>query len=119
MMFSSSGCGDDGGTVSCTLTENVGSFGTIKICEEGSANVRSQLQQACKTSSGGLPADAGVSMVATYADAPCSHVGAIGGCQVSQNGVTMAIWYYQAPSGGMQASDIKTMCSSMGTFLSP
>ena len=116
----SCGGGDSGGTASCTLSENIGSLGTIKICEEGSGSARASLAQACKSSTSALLADAGVQMSMTFADAPCSHVNAVGGCQVTQGGETVAIWYYQDPTNSMSTSDVQNLCSTAGEkYLTP
>jgi hypothetical protein len=113
------------GVVSCTLTENVGGLGVLQICEELPAADRSQTQQGCTLPSGSLPADAGISAQAHFADAPCSHVNALGGCRVTNAGVTETIWYYGADVGdadvpGQTSSDIQSLCGTIGaTFVAP
>jgi len=119
------GGGDSGGTCSCTLTENVGSLGNIQICEEGSGSARNAIVQACKspnTASGAALADAGVTLDVTVANRPCTHVNAVGGCQVTQNGMTVAVWYYQDPdlSNPVQTNEVQSLCAGIGaTYLPP
>jgi hypothetical protein len=115
------GCGGaSDGEVSCTVWENTGVDGVMKICEEGSASVSTQLQQACNASASTLPPDAGAGMGMTFTNGPCSHVGALGGCQIVSSGTAIAIWYYQDSSGLSTSDDIKTMCAGIGaTFLAP
>lgn len=55
----------------------------------------------------------------TYADGPCSHTNALGGCRMSANGVTATVWYYR-PEGAGSSPDIQALCKSAGaTYVSP
>lgn len=112
------------GTASCTVTQMVSGGGTVlsqRICQESiglsSAQV-TQLKQQCMLPGGGLGADAGISQQATFASAPCSHDGALGGCRLLQGGVTVTSWYYQM--GPFTSADIQQLCTSVGaTFVAP
>jgi hypothetical protein len=121
LSFAAIGCGGaSDGEVSCTVWENTGVDGVMKICEEGSASMSSQLQQACNASASTLPPDAGVGVGMTFMNGPCSHVGALGGCQIVSSGTTIAIWYYQDSSGLSTSDDIKTLCAGIrANFLAP
>ncbi|HVV49951.1 MAG TPA: hypothetical protein VHO06_09845 [Polyangia bacterium] len=123
LALAGTGCGGGGGSdsalVSCTESENIGS-GTLKICVETTANERQALQQSCTQSSGG----SGVGI--TFADAPCSHVGALGACRVTAGGVVEDGWYYNIGSAdaagyvGETSADIQMLCAEEGaTFLPP
>lgn len=119
--LATSSCGSDSpaGTASCTISQMVGTI-SQKLCEEGmnlsSAQVQ-QLMQECMVG-GGFGADAGISQQASFAYAPCSHDGALGGCRVVQGGMTVVAWYYQM--GTFTSADIQQLCSSAGaTFVPP
>ena len=100
--------------VSCTISESVGTQGGTKLCEEVPASMGQQLQQACTLSGGSLLPDAGIGTAAHFSAGPCSHVGALGACQMTSGGMTVAIWYYGDASSGMTADDIRQMCTSAG-----
>ena len=125
--LSASGCGSGSdappGTASCTISQMVSGGGTTlsqKICEEGtnlSSSQAQQLMQQCMVG-GGFGADAGFSQMATFASAPCSRDGALGGCRVTQAGMTVVAWYYQM--GSFTSADIQQLCASAGaTFVPP
>jgi hypothetical protein len=116
------GCGGDGGVASCTLTENVGT-GTIKICEEISAANRQQLAQGCMSPGSVGGPDSGVTLNAQLAYAPCSHEGALGGCRITNNGVTVTEWWYVFGDAGTSGTslDIQMLCASVpgGVYIAP
>jgi len=125
--LATSGCGSGSdtaaGTASCTVSQMLSGGGTTlsqKICEEStdlSAAQVQQLKQQCMVS-GGFGADAGLSQQATFSNGPCSHDGALGGCRVTQGGVTSTGWYYQM--GSFTSADIQQLCASAGaTFVPP
>jgi hypothetical protein len=107
------------GVVSCTM-ESRDVFGVVMTCEEMQASYRSLLQQDCV-----LTADAGLGTAGISAhltDGPCSHANALGGCEVTNSGVTVTTWYYQSNGvGGLTdtPASIQTMCSGIGTFVAP
>ena len=110
------------GTASCTISQMLSGGGTTlsqQICEEGmglSAAQAQQLMQQCMVPGGG--ADAGLSQQAIFAQAPCPRAGALGGCRVTQSGMTIVAWYYQM--GTFTSADIQMLCSSAGaTFVPP
>jgi len=113
------GSSNTSGVVSCTLSENVGGLGVLQICEELPASQRQQTQQGC-VANGSLP-DSGVSIGAHFADGPCSHVDALGGCRVVNPAGTATVWYYGAPDAGAQTSaDIQSLCGTIGaTYVAP
>jgi len=125
--LSASGCGGSDappGTASCTISQMVSNGGlslSQKICEEGenlSASQVQQLMQECMVNNGFGGADAGISQMGTYAAAPCSHDGALGGCRVTQGGMTVVAWYYQM--GTFTSADIQQLCTTAGAqFVSP
>ena len=118
-----SACGDgggDSGVFSCTMAVSVGTQGGTKMCEEGPASMGQQLQQACSLSGGSALADAGAGFSAHFSNGPCSHAGALGACQMTSGGMTVAMWYYGDASSGMTSDDVKQMCSLAGAaYLKP
>jgi len=120
------GCGSDGdggggGFASCTVGEQT-PIGNLMVCEEASgltAASANQFQQSCMAPA--TPADAGVTVGATFAHTPCSHDGALGGCRIQMGGMTVTVWYYASgPTDTFTSSDIQSLCSSAGaTFVSP
>ncbi len=130
--FATSGCGGSSsdaaaGTASCTISETVTGGGSTlgsKLCQEVenlTAAQAQQFMQQCMLSgagAGGLGADAGINAQAIYAAGPCSHNGALGGCRISQAGITSIAWYYQM--GTFTSADIQQLCTTAGaTFLPP
>jgi hypothetical protein len=119
----SGGSGAVGGLVSCTISESIGGDAgvSLKICEEtDSPQGAQQLRQTCMASSSGTLADAGFQIGAQFENGPCSHVGALGGCQVTQGGITETGWYYDDGSGLQTSADIQTLCATAGaTFIAP
>lgn len=124
------GCGSsDGavaGTASCTIMQMVSSGGqsiSQQICEEGTsltAAQAEQLRQQCVVPGGGAGGgiDAGVSQQATFRQGPCPRENAIGGCRLTQAGVTVTAWYYQML--GFDAASIQQLCAAAGgTFVAP
>lgn len=123
------GCGSSSdqvvpGTASCTISQMVSLGGMTlsqQICEEGmnlSAAQVQQMMQQCMLPGGGGGADAGLGQHATFAPAPCPRDGALGGCRVVQNGMTVVGWYYQM--GSFTSADIQQLCSLAGaTFVPP
>ena len=122
------GCGSSSdqvvpGTASCTISQMVSGGGTTlsqQICEEAiglSAAQVQQMMQQCMVSGGLGGADAGLSQHATFAPAPCPRDGALGGCRVAQNGMTVVAWYYQM--GALTSADIQQLCSLAGTTFVP
>ena len=93
------------------------------LCEEGPANQRQQLQQGCMVTGAGALADAGATVTAQLVDGPCSHVGALGACRVTNGGVSASIWYYGdgTDSGAsMSPADIQMLCAAAGaTYVAP
>jgi hypothetical protein len=117
------GSSNTSGVVSCTIAENVGGLGVLQVCEELPAADSQQVQQGCVLPAGSLPPDAGVSATAQFANGPCSHVNALGGCRVTSGGVTESIWYYGSgdDSGVSQTpADIQTLCGTINaTYVAP
>jgi len=110
------GCGGGSGTVSCTVSQDDGTLGVLKICLEAPA---STLSQGCTPA--GTAGDAGIEV--SVVDGPCSRVGALGGCRITSGAVSETVWYYQDgvdASGGPMSSDIQTLCAEGGaTFVAP
>jgi len=105
------------GLISCTQLENVESFGLLQACEEIQASARMQLQQGCavaSTADGGSP---------TVANAPCSRVDTLGGCEITSGGFKETFWYSGAGADaevGAMPSDIQRLCAgSGGTYIAP
>ena len=105
------------GLISCTQSENVESFGLLQACEEVQASARLQLQQGCAaatTTDGGSP---------TVANAPCSRVDTLGGCEITSGGFKETFWYSASGADaevGAMPSDIQRLCSaSGGTYFAP
>ncbi len=48
----------------------------------------------------------------TFAEAPCPHAGASGGCRTSQGGVQITTWYYADST----ADDTKALCEGLARF---
>jgi hypothetical protein len=113
--------GTIGGVVSCTLGEQT-PIGTLMICEEASgldATMTSNFQMDCVVPPGS--ADAGIAFDAHFAHAPCSRVGALGGCRVQMGTVTVTGWYYNVGSTSTSSSsEIQSLCNTIGaTFIAP
>jgi len=114
------GCGgSSSGTVSCTTITSVGADGgtSLQTCEEVSGLPQSaeSVEQSCTASN----SDAGIQVVATFANGPCSHVDALGGCRFTANGASVTEWYYSG-TGNQTSADIQAMCASAGaTFIAP
>ncbi|HLK89651.1 MAG TPA: hypothetical protein VKZ18_07150, partial [Polyangia bacterium] len=91
-----------------------------KICVETTGNEAQALQQTCNSA-----ATTGSGVTATYAAAPCSHVGALGACRVTSGGITEDGWYYQETIGdagytGLTSATVQMLCAQEGaTFLAP
>ena len=108
---------DDGGPGSCTMTQTLGTE-TTKICEEVPAGPRSQLREKCNATSQNYPPD-GIA-AATYADGPCPHVGSLGGCKMTADGMSMTLWYYGGSSNLQTPDDVKQLCADAGdTYVAP
>ncbi len=117
-----SACGSSGGggnVGSCTLSESAADAGVaIMLCQEvaGSSQQIQSLQQGCMLN-GQFP-DAGVQATAHFMYGGCSHVSALGGCQITQAGVSVTNWYYADPNGLETPDDIKSLCDAIhGTFV--
>jgi len=120
------GCGSNngvggGGTLgSCTLSESVADAGiAIMLCQEvaGSPQQIDSLRQGCMFPPGQL-ADAGIQADAHFSYGGCSHVSALGGCQITQAGVSVTNWYYEDATGLGTPDDIKMLCDGIGgTFV--
>lgn len=114
---SGGGCGGSSGTTSCTVSQDEGSLGVLKICIEAPASV---FAQGCEPA-GSTTGDAGLAV--NVADAPCSRAGALGGCRIASGGISETVWYYQEgadASGGAMSSDVQMLCAAAGaTFVAP
>jgi len=118
------GSGGAGGLVSCTISESIGGDAgvSLKICEEvtGSPQGAHELRQTCTASGAGTLADAGFQVGADFENGPCSHVDALGGCQVTQGGITETGLYYDDGTGLQTSADIRTLCATAGaTYIAP
>jgi hypothetical protein len=107
-------CGGDGGggagTFSCSAGESRvdgGAASTI-ICVEGSGGSEQDLENnraACNAPG------------AMFAEAPCTHAGAIGACRITRGSVSITTWYYGDTSSSM---DVQQICTGLGeTFIMP
>jgi hypothetical protein len=95
--------------VSCTITQ-----GAAKLCHEISQSQSQGLADSCAT------IDAGAGGSQSYSNGPCSHVGAIGGCSVTNEGVTTTDWFYgDGKTPGMTPADVKKLCGTLGVFVMP
>jgi hypothetical protein len=105
---------DPSGTVSCTVSLSDGTTLVNRICYEGSgAALRSALDQQCRAQP-----DASGASTGSFAQAPCSHVGAVGGCLTVAGGVSQAGWYYTV--SGITADQVRQLCAGIGaTFVAP
>jgi hypothetical protein len=104
-----------GETASCTFGGGGDGSAGVQVCQEesglNSAQV-DQLRQACTSSNASTRPDAGASGLAVFADGPCSHAHALGGCQVESDGVTISFWYYE--DGRSTVADIQNACANSG-----
>jgi hypothetical protein len=55
----------------------------------------------------------------TWSDGPCTHAGALGGCEIVAGNVTTTQWFYQ--KGSLSSADmVKSYCTqSRATFVAP
>jgi hypothetical protein len=85
------------------------------------ANTRKSLQQSCiQAAASALPDAGGPNISAKLVEGPCSRVRALGGCQMSAVGTTIATWYYEDPDGVLTVDVVKTMCATLhATYLAP
>jgi hypothetical protein len=117
LAVSGAGCGGSSGTASCTVSQDEGSLGLIKICIEAPA---SAFSQGCEPA-GTTAADAGIAVSAV--DGPCSRLDALGGCRIASGGVSETVWYYADgvdAGGGPMSSDIQMLCAEAhATFVAP
>jgi hypothetical protein len=114
-----SGSGDESGFVSCTELESTGGTGILEICAEVSGPGAQALQQSCTQA-----AAAGSGVTVTFANGPCSHVNALGGCRSTMNGVTEDGWYYKSSTSdaagyGQTTADIQMLCSLANEMFLP
>jgi hypothetical protein len=113
------GCGDGtgtgGGIYSCAegAPGGDGGAGTPEVCIEvmgGTAQDLANNQSSCAAAH------------ASFAFAPCSHTGALGGCREALAGSAITTWYYQ---GTMTVSDVQMTCAQAASsglpvqFVSP
>ena len=114
----STGSGGSGGppgtlTVSCTGAIGVGLPG-LAVCEEVSGLTAAEVtefQMTCAAS-----ADGGATV--TFAQGPCSHTNALGGCRTTQQGRTVTGWYYATT--GITPAQIQQLCAQTGlTYVAP
>ncbi|HEY7376214.1 MAG TPA: hypothetical protein VIF57_28895 [Polyangia bacterium] len=114
--------GGSGGLVSCTVSESVGTI-SLMVCEEAddtAQNVQGLMQACMVPAGGGGLADAGITAGADFEHAGCSHVGALGACRVTTQGMTVTGWYYQDPNGLETPADIQMLCAQAGaTYVAP
>jgi hypothetical protein len=117
--LAAAGAGCGGGSsdmASCTVSQDEGSLGLIKICIEAPA---SAFSLGCEPA--GSTGDAGIAVSAV--DGPCSRLGALGGCRIASGGFSETVWYYQEggdASGGPMSSDIQMLCAeAQATFVAP
>jgi hypothetical protein len=115
------GSSSGGGVMaSCTVAQGAGSGGTTKVCQEGTASARQQIEQSCKESAAQLAPDGSSGISVTFVDGPCSREQALGACQISSGGTTLATWYYEDPDGVLSAEGVRTMCAGIhATYLAP
>jgi len=108
------GCGGNSATVSCSVSQDEGVVGVLRVCLEAPAS----------TFAHGCPvpvADGGIEVGVT--DGPCSRVDAVGGCRITTGAVSETIWYYRVTvDGGANptSSDVQMLCAEGGaTFVAP
>jgi hypothetical protein len=79
-------------------------MGTEVLCLEvtgGTAQDLAKNQQSCSAQGNQIAME------------PCSHTNALGGCRVSQAGVTITTWYYATDSSD-DSAQIKQLCAGLG-----
>jgi hypothetical protein len=59
--------------------------------------------------------DGCVSAGATWFDTLCNHMGSVGGCKSSTNGITAIVWYY---GPDYTTDNVKQICTG-GNFVTP
>jgi hypothetical protein len=114
------------GTTSCTATQTVNSGGqilTMKICSESTGVSPQQveaLRLACGMGTIGAGGGVDASQDRVFAQAPCSHDGALGACALTiLAGMIQTSWYYDDDTGITQEM-IQMLCAQIGaTFVSP
>jgi hypothetical protein len=84
---------------SCTVTHQDGA----KNCVDYSAASLDMWKSGCTNANG------------SWASTACSHANAAGGCQISQDGVTITTWEYSPVTADM----VKQTCPSPGVFVAP
>jgi len=99
VMWGMAACGNAPPEGSCTITHQDGS----KSCLDYSAPSLDMWKTGCTNANG------------SWASGGCTHVNAAGGCQNSQDGVTITTWEYSP----VTASIVKQACQPPGVFVSP
>lgn len=106
------GSGGVGGTFSCTALWAGGDAGPAHpaVCAEGSGGTAQDYQKNRAMCTGPN---------SQFANVPCTHQNALGGCRIHQGGVTITTWYY-ADTDFNSVADIQKICSGIGlTFVTP
>ena len=113
------GGGNVGGVASCTVVVSEGTQTVNTICYEGTgAALRIALQQQCSVGADAGGGGPGATSAGHFAQAPCSHVGAIGGCLSTVAGMSQTGWYYAV--SGITAEMVQQLCAGIGaTFVAP
>lgn len=117
-VMAAAGCSSSSNVVSCTSVAADDAGVASTVCQEFSG--LSEPDQASWGMScvpdNGIPA-APIDASATFAHAPCSRAGAVGGCRQPGSG-SITIWYYA--DGPNTAADISALCAQTGaTFVAP
>jgi hypothetical protein len=118
----SSAGGADGavtsGVVSCTVSQSSGPGTAVMVCLEGSGTLRGPLELECMGPPDAGSPVTGASNQGHFAQAPCSHDGAVGGCLSTVLGSSQTSWYYAA--SGITADQVRQLCPGTGaTFVAP
>jgi hypothetical protein len=100
------------------LSQSDGTREVVVLCLEATTAQSASLSQACAGPDAGSNGT-GVSNQGHFAQGPCSHDGAVGGCKSSSPAaIPQAAWYFA--SNGFTADQVRQVCSaSGGTFLTP
>ena len=109
--------GSYSGVVSCSISESAGDGILLQLCQEVTGYTAQQAQQVEQGCSQMLGTDAGVGADVKGSFQPCSHVHALGGCKITQGGLSVTEWYYDDGSGLQTPASIQTLCAGLGTFV--
>jgi len=114
--LAASSCSNPSGVASCTISGSADAGVSQTVCEE-LAELSPESQHVFADSCFVSSAQFGEGATARFANGPCPHAGALGGCRLNAS-MTTTFWYYAG--GQYTAEDIPTVCAQIdATVVAP